>query len=160
MNSGLPVYRFSMAFDRSVANKPATGAMYDCHDFSSRLPACLIAQSTSSPASQPSWLFSIALWHHFVYMIVSLALLGYGASGTFLVFAKRHLLPRFHASFAALAASFGIAAISCYALARRVPSLEENTLTICVCVTCADWPIFSRSGFARLVICARSSTRR
>ena len=30
-------------------------------------------------------LFAIALWHHFVYMIISLALLGYGASGTFLV---------------------------------------------------------------------------
>jgi hypothetical protein len=27
-------------------------------------------------------LFAIALWHHFVYMIISLALLGYGASGT------------------------------------------------------------------------------
>jgi spermidine synthase len=66
-------------------------------------------------------LFSIALWHHFVYMIVSLALLGYGASGTFLVFAKDRLLPRFHASFAAFAASFGIAAIGCYVLAQQVP---------------------------------------
>jgi hypothetical protein len=27
-------------------------------------------------------LFAIALWHHFAYMIISLALLGYGASGT------------------------------------------------------------------------------
>ena len=29
-------------------------------------------------------LFSIILWHHFAYMIISLALLGYGASGTLL----------------------------------------------------------------------------
>ena len=29
-------------------------------------------------------LFSIIQWHHFAYMIISLALLGYGASGTFL----------------------------------------------------------------------------
>jgi hypothetical protein len=29
-------------------------------------------------------LFSIAWWHHFAYMVISLALLGYGASGTFL----------------------------------------------------------------------------
>jgi Spermine/spermidine synthase domain len=66
-------------------------------------------------------LFSIALWHHFAYMIISLALLGYGASGTFLVFVKHRLLPRFHASFAALAVSFGVTAIGCYALARRLP---------------------------------------
>lgn len=66
-------------------------------------------------------LFSIALWHHFVYMIVSLALLGYGASGTFLVFAKHRLLSRFDASFAALAVAFGVASIGCYVLARRVP---------------------------------------
>jgi hypothetical protein len=45
-------------------------------------------------------------------MIISLALLGYGASGTFLVFVKRRLLARFGASFAALAVSFGIAAMA------------------------------------------------
>jgi len=66
-------------------------------------------------------LFAIALWHHFVYMIISLALLGYGASGTFLVLARHRLLPRFGASFAALAALFGILAIGCYALASRLP---------------------------------------
>ena len=27
-------------------------------------------------------LFSIVLWHHFAYMIISAAMLGYGASGT------------------------------------------------------------------------------
>ena len=66
-------------------------------------------------------LFAVALWHHFAYMIISLALLGYGASGTFLVFVRRRLLARFGASFAALAVSFGLAAIGCYALAWRVP---------------------------------------
>ncbi len=66
-------------------------------------------------------LFAIALWHHFVYLIISLALLGYGASGTFLVFARRRLLPRFGASFAAFAASFGVAAIGCSVLAWRLP---------------------------------------
>jgi hypothetical protein len=54
-------------------------------------------------------------------MIISLALLGYGASGTFLVFVKHRLLPRFGVSFAALAVSFGIAAVGCYALAWRLP---------------------------------------
>ena len=33
-------------------------------------------------------LMSIIQWHHFAYMIISLALLGFGASGTFLIFSK------------------------------------------------------------------------
>jgi hypothetical protein len=33
-------------------------------------------------------LFSIALWHHFAYMIISAAMLGYGASGTALTLLK------------------------------------------------------------------------
>ena len=66
-------------------------------------------------------LFAIALWHHFVYMIISLALLGYGASGTFLVFVKHRLVPRLGVSFAVFAALFGVTAIGCYVLARRLP---------------------------------------
>lgn len=66
-------------------------------------------------------LFAIALWHHFAYMIISLALLGYGASGTFLVLVRHRALARFAVSFAALAVSFGVAAIGCYALAWRLP---------------------------------------
>jgi len=66
-------------------------------------------------------LFAITLWHHFAYMVISLALLGYGASGTFLVFVRQRRLARFGASFAALAVSFGLAAIGCYALAWRLP---------------------------------------
>jgi spermidine synthase len=66
-------------------------------------------------------LFAIALWHHFVYMIISLALLGYGASGTLLVFVKHRLLPRLGVSFAMFAALFGVTAIGCYVLARRLP---------------------------------------
>jgi spermidine synthase len=66
-------------------------------------------------------LFAIALWHHFVYMIISLALLGYGASGTFLVFVRDRALAQLGASVAALAVSFGLAAVGCFALAWRLP---------------------------------------
>jgi hypothetical protein len=66
-------------------------------------------------------LFAIALWHHFVYMIISLALLGYGGSGTFLVFVKHRLVSRMGVSFAILATLFGVTTIGCYALARRLP---------------------------------------
>ena len=34
-------------------------------------------------------LFSIIQWHHFAYMIISLSLLGYGASGMFLSLARQ-----------------------------------------------------------------------
>ncbi|MCH8835383.1 MAG: SAM-dependent methyltransferase, partial [Proteobacteria bacterium] len=61
-------------------------------------------------------LFSIILWHHFAFMIISLALLGVGASGTFLVFARRWLEPRFHRAFAGFAAAFGLSAVACFAL--------------------------------------------
>ena len=38
---------------------------------------------------------SIVQWHHFAYMIISLALLGYGASGTFIAINRRWLEKRF-----------------------------------------------------------------
>ena len=45
-------------------------------------------------AFQLSWmqLLSIVQWHHFAYMIISMALLGFGAAGTFLAFFRRKLL--------------------------------------------------------------------
>src|SRR5215218_715234 len=48
-------------------------------------------------------LFSILLWHHFAYMIISVALLGIGASGTFLAFAREMLTARFTEAFAGCA---------------------------------------------------------
>src|SRR5436190_9889683 len=67
-------------------------------------------------------LFAVTLWHHFAFMVISLALLGYGASGTFLILAKRLLLSKgFGLSFVAFAVSFGVTATGCYAIAWRVP---------------------------------------
>jgi len=66
-------------------------------------------------------LFSIIHWHHFAYMIISLALLGYGASGTFLTLAGPWLQSRFRSVFAANAGLFGIAMVLCFGLAQRVP---------------------------------------
>ena len=65
-------------------------------------------------------LFSIIQWHHFAYMMISVALLGYGAAGTFVALAQRALLPRFDAVFAGGAALFGITAVAGFALAQRV----------------------------------------
>jgi SAM-dependent methyltransferase len=66
-------------------------------------------------------LLSIALWHHFAYMVISLALLGYGASGTLLSLADRWLVPRFGGIYPAAAALFGLAVPGAFALAGRVP---------------------------------------
>jgi len=66
-------------------------------------------------------LFSIVLWHHFAYMIISLALLGYGASGALLTLAPRAVRQHFAPLFSAAAAAFGVGAIGCFALAQQVP---------------------------------------
>ena len=66
-------------------------------------------------------LFSIIQWHHFAYMIISLALLGYGVSGTFLALAGEQVGRRFRDLFALNAALFGAAAPGCFFLAQRVP---------------------------------------
>jgi SAM-dependent methyltransferase len=66
-------------------------------------------------------LFSIVLWHHFAYMIISLALLGYGASGAVLTLAPHAAQRHFAPWFCAAAAAFGVSAIGCFLLAQRVP---------------------------------------
>ncbi len=64
---------------------------------------------------------SIVQWHHFAYMIISLALLGYGASGTFIAIFKRRLEARFESAFAASALLFSVSMVLCFALGQRVP---------------------------------------
>ena len=66
-------------------------------------------------------LFSIIKWHHFAYMMISLALLGYGASGTFLALSRRWLEGRFLVAYVVNAVLFGIGAVVCFRLAQVVP---------------------------------------
>ena len=66
-------------------------------------------------------LFSIIQWHHFAYMMISLALLGYGASGTFLALSRRLLQGRFSAAYLANAVLFALSAIACFRLAQATP---------------------------------------
>ena len=63
---------------------------------------------------------SIVQWHHFAYMIISLALLGYGASGTFIAINKRWLEQRFELSFAVSGMLFSITIVACFMLGQRV----------------------------------------
>jgi len=66
-------------------------------------------------------LFSIVQWHNFAAMIISLALLGIGASGTALALGRTWLEPRFAAALPAAAALFGTTAMAGFALAQRIP---------------------------------------
>ncbi|GLI35125.1 SAM-dependent methyltransferase [Desulforhabdus amnigena] len=66
-------------------------------------------------------LLSITQWHHFAYMIISIALLGFGASGTFVALTQDCLLKRFHGAFIANALLFALAVVFGFVLAERVP---------------------------------------
>ena len=73
-------------------------------------------------------LFSIIQWHHFAYMIISLALLGYGASGTFLFLARRYLLPRYSRAYLVNLLLFGISSMACYLVSQHIPFNAEEIL--------------------------------
>lgn len=64
---------------------------------------------------------SIVQWHHFAYMIISIALLGYGASGTFIAIARRWLEPRFETAFTLSALLFGLGMMAAFIAGQRVP---------------------------------------
>ena len=66
-------------------------------------------------------LFSIVQWHHFTYMVISIALLGFGASGTFLALTRDWLLPRFATAFAVSAALFSLTAFLGYVAGQSLP---------------------------------------
>jgi len=64
---------------------------------------------------------SIVQWHHFAYMIISLALLGYGVSGTLIAIFRSRLEAHFESAFAVSALLFSITMVLCFALGQRVP---------------------------------------
>jgi hypothetical protein len=66
-------------------------------------------------------LFAIIQWHHFAYMVISIALLGYGVSGTFLAFARDRLRRHIASVFALCAALFAVSAVTSFAVAQRLP---------------------------------------
>src|SRR5512134_1169299 len=65
--------------------------------------------------------FAIMQWHHFASMIISMAMLGYGASGTLLTLARHRLMARAELSFAALAALFAMSMLGAVSLAGKIP---------------------------------------
>jgi spermidine synthase len=66
-------------------------------------------------------LLSIIQWHHFAYMIISLALLAYGMSGTFLTLIKDKISAHFNGLYTLNAVLFGISTIGCFSIAQQIP---------------------------------------
>jgi len=90
---------------------------------SARLPLAAIALLSAAALGYEILLmrlFSIVLWHHFAYMMISVALLGYGAAGTFVTLARTALLAHYERHFVAATAAFGIFAVAGFLLAQRV----------------------------------------
>ena len=66
-------------------------------------------------------MLSIVQWHHFAWMVIGLALLGYGASGTVIALARDRLARRFDLAFALSALLFSVSMVLCWMLAQKVP---------------------------------------
>ena len=76
-------------------------------------------------------LFSIAQWHHFAHMIISLALLGFGASGTAISLTQHWLIEngsksdgvgqRFHNAYTICGLAYSISVVGCFVLNQYVP---------------------------------------
>jgi spermidine synthase len=66
-------------------------------------------------------LFAIVQWHHFAFMAISIALLGFGASGTWLALGQRWVGSRFTPIFAASAALFALSAPASFLAAQSLP---------------------------------------
>src|SRR5215213_8132432 len=66
-------------------------------------------------------LFVIIQWHHFAFMIISVALLGFGASGTFTALVRPGLDRHHTAAFVGFALLFAVTAPGGFALAQALP---------------------------------------
>jgi hypothetical protein len=73
-------------------------------------------------------LFSIIQWHHFAYMIIGLALLGYGISGTVISIYKQRLINNFNHIYVLCLVLFALTSVGCYMLAQQIPFNAEEIL--------------------------------
>ena len=73
-------------------------------------------------------LFSIIQWHHFAYMVIALALLGYGLSGTLVSIFQDKLSGRYTQLYLTCITLFGLSSVICYLLAQHIPFSSEEIL--------------------------------
>lgn len=98
---------------------------------SERLPLGSIALVSAGALADEILLtrfFGIIHWYHFAYMMISLALLGFGASGAFLALARRPLLQHFPTAYIANLVLFGLFAMLAPPLVAALPFRAEELL--------------------------------
>lgn len=66
-------------------------------------------------------LFSIIHWHHFAFMVISIALLGYGASGSLITVFRRRLLANYDSVFISNILLFGLSSVACFIAVQLLP---------------------------------------
>lgn len=93
-----------------------------------RLSIALLSASALAYEILLMRLFSIIQWHHFAYMIISLALLGYGASGTFLAIKSSRLLSNYPRNFIGNILLFGISSLALFLIAQQIPFNAQEVL--------------------------------
>ncbi len=85
------------------------------------LPLLLLSAATLTFEITLSRLFSVAQFYHFAFMIVSVALLGFGASGTALTLSPRLARADPHRSLSRLALATALAILAAYLLTNLLP---------------------------------------
>ncbi len=73
-------------------------------------------------------LFSIIQWHHFAYMIIGLALLGYGISGTVISFLQERLLRHFELVYSLSVFLFAVTSVWGFVGVQIIPFNAEEIL--------------------------------
>lgn len=83
----------------------------------------------------------VASWHHFAFLVVSIALLGFGASGTLLALARRRLLARGPDALFRLTLATGILTPVAVSLAQRIP-IEARFVPLLLYRQMAWWSLY------------------
>ena len=66
-------------------------------------------------------LFSIVHWHHFAFMVISIALLGYGASGSLITVFRDRLQANYDLVFITNIVLFGLSSFTCFIVVQQLP---------------------------------------
>ncbi|MCL4691429.1 MAG: SAM-dependent methyltransferase [Candidatus Hydrogenedentes bacterium] len=74
--------------------------------------------------------FTIGQWHHFAYMVISIAMLGFGLSGTLLALAKSRLRGRETGLLCWSTLLLAVSLVACYALSQRIPFETLQLVTL------------------------------
>ena len=106
-------------------------------------------------------LLSMTRFYHLAFMVLSLALLGYGASGVLLAYHRTRLLASFRAWFSIFAAMFAAGSVLCFQLSQRIPVFPGEwvwspfeALTLMALYLVLSLPFFAAACAVGLAYCS------